>query len=158
MPRTGRPPKPLEEKRRLGNPGQRRLPQPGSLALVPAPDRTLADQTALEAFENVMQAGVVWLAATDAPSLALLHSLLEEREVLRAAVMAGTGDRRQLRELESRILPLLGQLGFDPAARARLGLAEVKAQSKMEGIRVSQEKRMAAKVVKPNHANGESAG
>ena len=58
------------------------------------------------------------------------------------------GDER--RDLEKQIFDLLSALGFNPAARSRLGLAEVKAQSKLEEIRERQAKRaaMAAKVAR----------
>lgn len=139
----GRPPKPAEEKRRLGNPGRRPLASGAELALVEPLPTTMADQTPAEAFERVMQAGVHWLATTDAPSVALLRDLLEERGELRAAIDAGLGDRRHLRDLDKQITSLMSCLGFDPAARSRLGLAEVKAASKLEAMRASQAKRMA---------------
>jgi hypothetical protein len=52
---------------------------------------------------------------------------LEERQSLRAAVLAGHGDRKELRALDKQVIEMLSALGFDPTARSRLGLAEVKA-------------------------------
>jgi hypothetical protein len=153
MPQRGRPPKPTEEKRRLGNPGGRALTPAGAeLAVVPPLPATLADQTPAEALEKVMQRGVHWLAETDGPAVALLRELLEERGELKAAIDAGVGDRKALRDVDKQAIALLAQLGFDPASRSRLGLAEVKAASKLEGIRASQAKRMAPKVADKNHA------
>ena len=152
MARTGRPPKPVEQKIALGNPGKRALPGGAELAVVAPVERTIADQTPLEAFDQVMFRGVQWLAETDGPALALLRDLLEERGGLKAAIDAGVGDRKQLRDLDKQVITLLSQLGFDPASRSRLGLAQVKAVSKLEGIRASQEKRMASKVAKPDNA------
>ena len=153
MARTGRPPKPVEQKIALGNPGRRPLPGGAELAVVAPAELTIADQTPLQAFENVMARGVIWLAETDAPSLALLREMLEERGELRAQVDAGVeGARRHLRDLDKQTQVLLGQLGFDPASRSRLGLAEVKAASKLEGIRASQEKRLAPKVAQQDNA------
>ena len=84
----------------------------------------------------------MWLARTDAMALALLHSMLEERAPLRADAMAGSTEaRKHLRDLDKQITSLLSDLGFNPAARARLGLAEVKAQSKLEELRERQAKR-----------------
>jgi len=37
--------------------------------------------------------------------------------------------------LDKQIVSLLSNLGFDPAARARLGLAEVKTKSVLEQLR-----------------------
>jgi hypothetical protein len=145
MAQPGRPPKPVEEKRRLGNPGKRALPTSGALAIVEPIGKTMADWSALDAFDQVMSDGVNWLARTDAPTLALLREMLEERQVLRAAVLAGAGDRRQLRELDKQIAERLSALGFDPAARSRLGLAEVKRVSKLEELR-----RVASPVVNEN--------
>jgi phage terminase small subunit len=43
-----------------------------------------------------------------------------------------------LRDLDKQIIGLLSNLGFDPAARARLGLAEVKTKTKLEALREKQ--------------------
>src|SRR4051812_27227819 len=117
MARTGRPPKPVEQKRLMGNPGGRPLPSPGQLAVVPDLIPTMADQTPLAAFDNVMLMGVPWFKSTDAPSLSLLRDLLEERGELKLAVDAGHGDRRHLRDLDKQVMALLSQLGFDPTSR-----------------------------------------
>lgn len=143
----GRPSKPVEQKRALGNPGGRPLTNGGAaLAIVEPIEPTMADQSPLSAFDQVMNDGVSWLARTDAPALALLRELLEERERMKAMLTEGMGNRSHLRDLDKQVISLLSQLGFDPAARSRLGLAEVKAASKLEGIRASQAKRVATKV------------
>lgn len=153
MARTGRPPKPTEEKRLLGNPGKRPIAGGAELAIVAPLPVTMADQSPRDAFEKVMQYGVAWLAATDAPTVALLRELLEERGELKALVDGGaSSERRALRDLDKQIISLLAQLGFDPASRARLGLAEVRAASKLEGIRASQAKRVAPKVAHEDDA------
>jgi phage terminase small subunit len=83
-----------------------------------------------------MADGVNWLARTDAPALALLRSMLEEREGLRDLAFQGSNEsRKALRDLDKQIVSLLSNLGFDPAARARLGLAEVKTKSVLEQLR-----------------------
>lgn len=140
MTRTGRPPVPTEDKRRRGTLRADRMPG-SALAVVEALEPTMADQTPARAFDQVMARGVSWLAETDAPALALLREQLEERDTLKEMLAGGVGDRRALRDLDKQIISLLSQLGFDPAARSRLGLAEVKAASKLEGIRASQAKR-----------------
>ena len=95
--------------------------------------------TPADAFAQVMEQGVAWLGRTDAPSLALLRSMLEERDELRATAIAGSTEaRKHLRDLDKQIIGLLGNLGFDPASRSRLGLAEVKTQSKLEDLRARQ--------------------
>jgi hypothetical protein len=86
---------------------------------------------------SVLDAGAPWLASTDSPKLSLLRESLEERQVVRDLVMAGGGKemRTALRDLDKQIQSLMSELGFDPAARARLGLAEVTAASKLSQIR-----------------------
>jgi hypothetical protein len=54
---------------------------------------------------------------------------------------ASSESRRQLRELNKEISEWLSMLGFDPAARSRLGLAEVKAQSVLEKMQAEKDKR-----------------
>jgi hypothetical protein len=134
---TGRPPKPVEQKRRTGNPGKRALPKAGDLAPVPAVTSEPADLDPADTFSAVLEDGRVWLARTDAVGLSLLRESLEERAELRAAVMAGGAaeDRKALRDLDKQIVSHLSALGFDPSARARLGLAEVKAATTLEKLR-----------------------
>ncbi len=146
MPRTGRPSKPLEQKRALGNPGKRRLPSGAELAVVSPVERGPLELRAGEIFDLTLHEGVSWLGRTEAPALVLLREQLEERQGLRDAVLAGTGDRKQLRELEKQIWTAYAELGFTAASRSRLGLAEVKAASKLEALRASQANRMAAPV------------
>lgn len=95
-----------------------------------------------DVFAQVMADGVVWLGRTDLPALAMLQSLLEERAPLRVDAIAGSSEaRKHLRDIDKQIISLLSELGFNPAARARLGLAEVKAKSKLEELRERQERR-----------------
>lgn len=138
---TGRPPKPIEAKRRTGNPGKRALPKAGALAAVPAVTLEPEDLDPAATFSAVLDDGRVWLARTDAVGLSLLRESLEERAELRTAVLAsGSADaRKALRELDKQIIAHLSALGFDPSARARLGLAEVKAATTLEKLRRSRD-------------------
>jgi hypothetical protein len=147
MARTGRPPTPIEVKKKLGTARPDRMPS-GSLELaaVPPVPRTLADERPIDAFDQVMAAGVSWLALTDAPALGMLRESLAERQ----SMLEGGYDRAQLRAINKEITEMLGQLGFNPAARARLGLAEVKAASKLEELR-ERAQRKQAKVVNKGH-------
>lgn len=135
---AGRPPKPVEQKRRAGNPGKRSLTK-GSLATVPdvVSDPDVATvESPKAALESILEAGSVWLARTDAPKLALLRETLEERELVRNLVMQGAIQMRpDLRKLDTQVQSLLSECGFDPAARSRLGLAEVKAVSTLDKLR-----------------------
>ena len=133
---------PTERKRALGNPGKRALPDRtvGNLAAVPAVASEPSDLDTAAALESVMFAGRVWLAATDSVALSMLRESLEERQALRDVVIATQSEtaRKALRDLDKQIIGQLSLLGFDPAARSRLGLAEVKAASTLEKLRQSR--------------------
>jgi len=140
---AGRPTKPTEVKRKLGNPGGRPLPDsemvqylPAAIS-VPEPARPLLN-SGREFWDKVWGAGLSWVSPnTDAELLLMTCELVDERADLRIKVMQN-GDwreRRALREIDSRIISNLSLLGFTPADRSRLGVAEVKAISKMEALK-----------------------
>jgi len=137
MARTGRPPVPTEIKRKRGTARPDRTPNLGNLAAVPAVDAELHELDPYQVFDTVMQTGKVWLAQTDSIALAMLRESLEERSTLRDIVIKTQSPdaRKALRELDKQIHSQLSTLGFDPAARSRLGLAEVKAATKLEQLR-----------------------
>lgn len=112
----------------------------GNLAAVPAAPPEPVDLDPADALEHVLAAGKIWLAATDVVSLAMLRQALEERRALRQVVIATQSPdaRRSLRELDKQIIAELSALGFDPTARSRLGVAEVKAQSTLDRLRQDQ--------------------
>jgi hypothetical protein len=79
--------------------------------------------------------GLTWISpGTDSEILLMTCEMIDERWNLRIKVMQGDDDkkRRGLRELDRQISSNLAQLGFTPEARSRLGVAEVKAQTKLE--------------------------
>lgn len=145
MARTGRPPKPIEDHRRTGTYNATRHGKRGALVAVDAVNAaevTPFQRDALAVLDEVLDYGVHWLARTDAPSIVLLRDLLEERAIVRADALAGSTEaRKALRAIDKQVTGLLADLGFNPAARARLGLAEVKAQSKLEELRERQARR-----------------
>jgi len=140
---SGRPSKPTEIKRKLGNPGQRKLPDQSQLQLfdpiskVPEPARPLL-KYGREFWDKVWANGLQWISPnTDAEILLMTCELIDERWNLRVKVMQ-TGDwreRRGLRDLDARIISNLSLMGFTPADRSKLGVAEVKAISKMEALK-----------------------
>jgi len=140
---SGRPSKPTEIKRKLGNPGQRKLPEQGQVQLfdpiskVPDPARPLL-KYGREFWDKVWANGLQWISPnTDAEILLMTCELIDERWNLRVKVMQ-TGDwreRRGLRDLDARIISNLSLMGFTPADRSKLGVAEVKAISKMEALK-----------------------
>ena len=146
---SGRPSKPIEVKRKLGNPGQRPLPDLNSIQLfepavsVPEPARPLL-KYGREFWDKVWGSGLGWISPnTDAELLLMTCELIDERWNLRVRVMQ-SGDwreRRGLRDLDARVISNLSLLGFTPADRSKLGVAEVKAISKMELLKRRQAER-----------------
>ena len=136
----GPPPVPTEVKRKRGTARKDRIPNLTNLAVVPAVDADPADLDPVDTIAGVLEAGRVWLAASDTLALALLRESIEERAALRAVVLQtqSTDARKALRDLDKQIISQLSLLGFDPSARARLGLAEVKAATTLEKLRKSR--------------------
>lgn len=139
MARTGRPPKPTEQKRRAGNPGRRPLPDKVTVLKVePVAAEVVNHYDPASLMDSVLAAGGYWLASTDGLAVSLLREAIEERAVLREEVMSGVGSRRDLRELDKQIIAQLSALGFDPVSRGRLGLVEVQSASTLEKLKAAR--------------------
>lgn len=143
MPNVGRPPKPIEEKRRTGNPGKRALPSKEVVVALPAaetipePSRPLGKH-GLAFWDRVWQFGINWISpSTDFEVMLMTAELIDERWNLRIKVMTEgqARDRRALRDLERLIDSHLSQLGLTPADRSRLGYAEVKRLSRIAELK-----------------------
>lgn len=142
MAQMGRPPKPLEVKRAEGNPGKRALPKESNLILLPAangipePSRPLM-KYGQQLWDSIWGMGQSWISPnTDIELVLMTAEMVDERWNLRVKVM-GNDDprmRRGLRELDKQIVSNLSDLGFSPTARMRLGIAEVKKQTKLEEL------------------------
>jgi hypothetical protein len=139
---AGRPSKPIEQKRKLGNPGKRALPKEGQVVVlpmatkIPEPHRPLL-KYGREFWDKVWGLGTTWISPTSDIELVLITcELIDERWNLRINVMKSddTKQRRALRELDRAIVSNLSLLGFSPSDRSRLGVAEVKARSKLEEL------------------------
>ncbi len=142
MATRGRPPKPVELKRAQGNPGKRALPDKESVILLPAvstipePSRQLF-QFGRELWDRVWGMGHSWISyTTDVDLLLMVCEQMDERAKLRTQVWnEGKNDERKaLRALERAIVDNLSLLGFTPTDRSRLGVAEVKKQTKLEDL------------------------
>jgi hypothetical protein len=140
---NGRPPKPTEVKRKLGNPGGRKLPNQDVIQMfepavsLPEPSRPLL-KYGREFWDKVWFNGLQWISVnTDSELLLMTCELVDERWNLRVRVMQSNDwrERRALRELDDRIIRNLSLMGFTPADRSRLGVAEVRAISKMEALK-----------------------
>lgn len=139
----GRPPKPIEQKRITGNPGKRALPKQGEMVLLPSaydipePHRPL-QTPGLELWDRIWGLATTWLSpSTDAELLLMTCELLDERWNLRIKVLRDNRpeERKALRDLDRQLVSNLSLLGFSPTDRSRLGVAEVKRQSKLEELR-----------------------
>ena len=153
---AGRPSKPNEQKRLLGNPGKRAMPS-NSLAIpmiveTPQPHRPLL-KYGQELWDKVWGMGATWISPnTDTELLIMTCEMIDERWNLRIKVMQ-TDDprlRRGLRELDRQIVSQLSLLGFSPADRSKLGVAEVKAMSKLEELQLRKANRVASTLADPS--------
>lgn len=161
--RSGRPAKPVEVKRMLGNPGRRPLPEPVAYlpAVVDTPPPPAGLRTAgkrlwgqiwpaAQIWVNVgLDSGMVeqtcrlWDDMVALRRLVAKHGpLLEEPIVTPGGVEVGTRlvanpAVKMLRDAEKQWQSFMADLCVPPAARARLGLVQVKAaaeKSKLEQI------------------------
>jgi len=138
--RTGRPPKPTEQKRRVGNPGKRSLPAVVTALpmreINPDPSRPLG-AAGRTLWDRAWNHGRAWMAETDMELLLLTCEQLDERQMLRIRVLRDNDwrERSGLRALDKVIQDGLGMLGFSPSDRSRLGVAEVKVASALEEVR-----------------------
>jgi hypothetical protein len=138
---VGRPPKPVEQKRRAGNPGKRPLPDvvipiPTS-AVAPDPHRPLGSAGRMF-WDRVWNVGFTWISPQmDTELLQIVSEQIDERAALRVKVLreGDWRDRSALRALDSQVLDCLSLLGFTPVDRARLGFVEVKIQNELEQFR-----------------------
>jgi hypothetical protein len=146
---VGRPPKPLEEKLRTGNPGRRPLPDRATLTALPAaagppePARPLG-QAGRALWNRVWGAGATWLAElVDAEQVLILCEQADERAALRVKVLRDGEwrERAALRALDAQIMDGLAVLGFNPVDRARLGVAEVKRASALDDFLTKRQNR-----------------
>lgn len=153
---AGRPSKPVEQKRLLGNPGKRALPN--SAIAIPMINEPIEPHRPLlkygrELWDKVWGMGATWISPnTDTELLLMTCEMIDERWNLRVKVMQ-TDDpklRRGLRELDRQIVSQLSLLGFSPADRSRLGVAEVKAMSKLDALMARKEQRVATPMVDPS--------
>lgn len=134
---AGRPPKPTEQKRLLGNPGKRPLPDAANVQVlrriedIPEPPRPLL-KPGMALWERIWRSGVNWISQdTDIELLLMTCEMIDERWNLRIKVMQNDDMvmARRLDNLTRIIADHLSRLGFSPSDRARLGLAEVARQS-----------------------------
>jgi hypothetical protein len=148
------PAKPLEVKRILGNPGKRALPSSdatiGLFAGKVEPHQPLEWAGQL-LWDRVFGVGQTWISPqTDVELLLITCKQLDRQIVLERMFVEKPEDfhiHRQLLDLENTIVANLGKLGLTVDARSKLGLAEIKAESKMEQLRRRQQERDSVQVI-----------
>jgi hypothetical protein len=125
----------------LGNPGKRAMPSDGgTITLFAGSREPLAPlgEAGQALWDSVFSEGELWVSPrTDVAWLQVVCELLDRREVLKAEWLVDPTNRpvnMSLLETEKMIQSGLGLLGFTPADRSRLGVAEVKAKSKLEEL------------------------
>jgi hypothetical protein len=133
---SGRRPKPVEQKVRLGNLGKRKLPSRSNIVAlpmlasnVPDPHRQLGKHGS-ELWQRVWSSGASWLRpALDGDLVLMACEMVDERSQLRTLVFTRPDpwrERRALREIDKQITSLLSQIGFSPTDRATLGIGDNK--------------------------------
>ena len=127
--------KPVERKRRIGNPSGRKLPAIVPMAEIttiasshiPEPSRPMGAQ-GIALWTQVWQSGASWLKQNmDTELVLMLCEATEERTRLRIMLQKDQTlwrERRALREVDRQIITLLGQVGFSPSERGLLGTGE----------------------------------
>lgn len=131
---------PVEKKRQLGNPGKRALPGEDAIVLyagrIEAPEDLGVAGSAL--WSRVFDEGEIWISPRlDVTLLERVCRALDRVVTLERMFESDPSDRKVLmsiNETDKLIMSGLGLLGFTPSDRAKLGLAEVKRQSKLDEL------------------------
>ncbi len=130
------PPKPLEVRRKQGNPGKRAFPQ--LVEIAPAPQRTppapsTLKQSGKRTWAQLWVAGRIWLGPSDEPAVRLACEQADEVTSLRRMASSLKDPMKRLQYVyasqaaQKLLMQSLSSLGFTPTARARLGLVVAQA-------------------------------
>ena len=140
------PAKPVERKRKLGNPGVRPLPEQVIVAeqvtKSPDPLRPLG-KMGRESWDRIWTAGAHWVSGnTDIQIVQMLCECEDERSLLRHKVLTEHDwhDRVGLRNLEGLILSMYSMLGFSPVDRGKKGVGEVRTSSVLDELKARRAK------------------
>lgn len=161
---VGRPSKPVEMHRLAGNPSKKQLPDaPGpNMGLtgvegIPTPPSLGTDGLLL--WNHVWDAGRQWLSPeSDQTIITLLCQAQDEHEEIRRMIASGEIQRyyttangqmvthpmvTQLSNLRTQMTAWLAAIGFSPADRSRLGLAEVRVRDELDELQQRRVQRTA---------------
>ena len=132
---AGRPPKPLEEKLRTGNPGGRRLPELITVATVaesPPPPSSLK-KSGKRIWCHLFTHAGIWLGPSDEPAVTLACELADQVDMLKRREAATKKPEMKLQwfwavqRAQKDLMSAYSQLGLTPTARAKLGLVVAQA-------------------------------
>jgi P27 family predicted phage terminase small subunit len=146
----GPPPKPVERKRKTGNPGQKPLPKEGTLIALPALQAERPEELGPDGarfWDDALRVCAAWLGESDYAILRMCSEAMDRR----AFILRVLGDEGwsivtdkgypykhplvgTLADLETQITKWMSLLGMSPADRTRMGVAEVRAVSKLEQL------------------------
>lgn len=152
---VGRPAKPVEVKRAAGNPGRKNLPaapMPGKglqgAEGIPTPPSLNKEGLAL--WVHVWTAGKTWLSPdSDRTIVKMLCEAHDEHDKIRVLLATGKVERfygtangqlvthplvTQLAVLRTQMTSWLAAIGFSPADRSRLGIAEVRVRDELDDL------------------------
>lgn len=145
----GRPPAPLEHHRRVGRGNGtkkadgRPLPAIGEVVALPMADGMPEypgelEEQGRELWRRLWQDGITWISpTTDMQAAEEACRAADDVAAARRRYRATTDpkDASALVALGKRLDDALSQLGFNPTARSRLGVAEVTRVSKLDALR-----------------------
>ncbi len=142
MENRGRPAKPAELKRILGNPGRRPLPDlnnithlPMAREIPPAPEGL--GLQGINLWDRSWSMAITWLSPdSDLNAVKNAAFLADANEAARNKYMntLEANDGRAFVQINKSYTDALSSLGFDPVSRSRLGVAEVRAATSIDKL------------------------
>ena len=149
QPTAGRPPKPNEIKRLMGNPGGRPLPDLNTISHLPmarespTPPESLK-QSGLDLWNRAWGVAITWLSpVSDIEAIKNSCHLADANEAARDRYMISTepADAKAYVAINKAYTDSLTSLGFDPVSRSRLGVAEVRVATSIDKLLEKRENR-----------------
>ena len=149
QPTAGRPPKPNEIKRLMGNPGGRPLPDLNTISHlpmareIPTPPENLK-QSGLDLWNRAWGVAITWLSpVSDIEAIKNSCHLADANEAARDRYMISTepADAKAYVAINKAYTDSLTSLGFDPVSRSRLGVAEVRVATSIDKLLEKRENR-----------------
>ena len=152
---VGRPAKPVEQHRLAGNPSKKTLPDApmpgqGLRSAEGVPAAPLLGDSGLILWNHVWVAGRTWLSPeSDQTIVTMLCEAQDDYALIRDLLNSGAEPRFyitangqmvthplvvQLQNLRAQMTSWLAAIGFSPADRSRLGLAEVRVRDELDEL------------------------